>query len=109
MKILVIASGGGHTGYARAVAQYLPFKADFAVPKGDKWSIEVLSEYASRIFEVTKARGPKDGLGALLRNSLKSISESLSLEKYDVVIATGSNHSLFVALTTKLKAQGFSP
>ncbi len=103
MKVLVIASGGGHTGYARAVAQYLPFKVDFAIPKGDRWSAEVLSEYASNVFEITKAREPKDGIGALLRNSAKSFRESLSLGKYDVVIATGSNHSLFVALGTKLK------
>jgi UDP-N-acetylglucosamine:LPS N-acetylglucosamine transferase len=103
LKLLIVASGGGHTGFARAIAEYLPFKADFVVPRGDSWSMEVLKDYASNVYEVMKGRGPKDGMSVLLRNSIKSFRDSFSLNKYDVVIATGSNHSLFVALSQKLK------
>ncbi len=103
LKLLIIASGGGHTGFARAISQYLPFKPDFVIPKGDKWSMELLKDYASNIFQVTKARGPQDGLLTMVKNSFSSLKESFSLEAYDYVIATGSNHSLYVALATKLK------
>ncbi len=47
-RLLVIASGGGHTGFARAVAEYMPFKVDFVIPEGDLNSRNLLSPYAEK-------------------------------------------------------------
>lgn len=101
--LLIIASGGGHTGFARAIAQYLPFKADFVIPKGDFNSLQMIKEYAEEIYEVQKGREPGEGIWKLLLRSTQSISDSIRLPKYKVVIATGSNHSIFPSLIEKMK------
>ena len=102
-RVLIIASGGGHTGFARAIAQFMPFKVDFVVPEGDRQSVEVLKPYANAFYEVVKGREPGEPLSKLLVNLPKAVAQSFALAKYDVVIATGSNHSIFPSLAEKLK------
>ncbi|AWR97859.1 polysaccharide biosynthesis protein [Acidianus sulfidivorans JP7] len=91
--ILIIASGGGHTGFAKSIAEYLPEKVDFVIPKGDEMSKKMIEQYANRIYEVEKFRTPTNSFSAFLFFS--SIFHSLSIRKYKKVIATGSNHSIF--------------
>jgi len=68
-RILIIASGGGHSGFARAIAQYLPFKADFVVPTGDTFTLEMVKPYAERVYYVVKGREPGEPINeALLRH-----------------------------------------
>ncbi|EWG07150.1 MAG: UDP-N-acetylglucosamine, MurG, LPS N-acetylglucosamine transferase [Candidatus Aramenus sulfurataquae] len=98
--ILIIASGGGHTGFARAVAQYLEQRVDFVIPKGDEKSRKILSPYAERIYEVEKGIEPNSFSALKL---LKSLVSSSRIRKYKVVVATGSNHSLFPSFFQFLK------
>ncbi|AEE94365.1 UDP-N-acetylglucosamine, MurG, LPS N-acetylglucosamine transferase [Acidianus hospitalis W1] len=91
--ILIIASGGGHTGFARAIAEYLPYKADFIIPKGDEMSKKMISQFADKIYEVEKFRSPSGNLS--LSSFLLSMIHSAKIRKYKKVIATGSNHSIF--------------
>jgi len=100
-KGLTNSQCGGHTGFARAIAQHMPFKPDFVVPRGDKLSAQIALTNASRIYEVTKWRSPdggSSGLGALI-----ALWESLRISRYDIVLATGSNHSIFPSLVQRLK------
>lgn len=101
--VLIIASGGGHTGFARAIAEYLPFKVDFVIPEGDKSSEELLKPFANKFYYVKKGKEPDQSNLTLLLNLPKILLESLKIGKYRVVIATGSNHSLFPALALKMK------
>ncbi len=102
-RVLIVASGGGHTGFARAIAQFMPFKVDFVIPKGDRQSLEMLKPYANSFYEVVKGREPGESALKLLVNLPRALVESLSLQSYDVVIATGSNHSIFPSFAEKLK------
>ncbi len=98
--ILIIASGGGHTGFARAIAQYLGEKVDFVIPKGDENSRKVLSPYAGKFYEVEKGIEPHS---FSLKGLFKSFISSSRVRKYKVVVATGSNHSLFPSFFQFLK------
>ncbi len=100
--ILIIASGGGHTGFARAVAEYLPYKADFVIPKGDEISKKMISPFADKIYEVEKFRSPSGSFS--LTSFLSSILNSAKIRKYKKVIATGSNHSIFPSFFQFLKS-----
>ncbi len=105
-KIIITASGGGHTGYAVALAQRLKGKADmlFIVPRGDKWTISKVKEYGP-VVEVVKARGPRNSIFKLLARMPKAFLESLSKVKgdYEVIVNTGSNHSIPPTVIGKLK------
>ncbi len=107
-KILIIASGGGHTGYGVALAQRLVERGaevEFLIPRGDTWTRRKVERYGRVAAETTKFMGPRTPLwrgllrapGAVLE-ALRSISDS-----YDVVVSTGSNHSIAAALAAKLK------
>ncbi|QKQ99252.1 polysaccharide biosynthesis protein [Metallosphaera tengchongensis] len=102
-KLLIIASGGGHTGFARAVAEYLPFKADFIIPENDSNSRLLLQPFANRIYEVSKPREPLGSSLSLFSKGLRALSQSLSIPKYKVTLATGSNHSYIPSLVQYLK------
>ncbi len=106
MKVLIIASGGGHTGYAVAVAQYLYGKAriDVVIPKGDSWSRELVKPYADKIIEIPKPRMPSESIyKAFTGMPWAFISSIRNIGKYDVAVATGSNHSLAPAVVAKLR------
>ncbi|AHC51545.1 polysaccharide biosynthesis protein [Sulfolobus acidocaldarius SUSAZ] len=101
--LLIIASGGGHTGFARAIAEYLPFKPDFVIPEDDQFSKDMLLDYARKLYYVKKGKDPGQGNITLMRNFLKIIIESGKIPKYLATIATGSNHSLIPAMLQKIK------
>ncbi|WP_229569148.1 UDP-N-acetylglucosamine--N-acetylmuramyl-(pentapeptide) pyrophosphoryl-undecaprenol N-acetylglucosamine transferase [Saccharolobus caldissimus] len=102
-KILIIASGGGHTGFARAIAQYLPQKVDFVIPTNDSMSKIMIIPYANRIYEVPKGREPGEGNLIFLKRLFSILAKSIKISKYDIVIATGSNHSIFPSFFQYLK------
>ncbi|BFH74125.1 glycosyltransferase [Sulfurisphaera javensis] len=101
--LLIIASGGGHTGFGRAIAEYLPFKPDFVIPEGDRNSESMIKDYARKIYYVKKGKEPNEGNFQLVKNLIKIIKQSSKIEKYKVVIATGSNHSLFPSFVQFIK------
>ena len=106
MNVIITASGGGHTGYAIAIAQRLKGKANimFIVPKNDSWSASKVKEYGNVIY-VKKARGPKDSLFKAFPGLISAFYESLNVlpKGFDIFISTGSNHSVPPAYVAKLK------
>jgi len=105
-RIIITASGGGHTGYAVALAQRLEKKAEmtFIVPENDKWSKSKVEKYGEIIY-VKKARGPKDSLAKAIPGLIKAGIQSLEgiKNKYEVFVSTGSNHSVPPAIAAKTK------
>ena len=105
MKIAITASGGGHTGYAAAIAQRLKGRVDmfFIVPEGDKWSTAKVEKYGEIVY-VKKARGPKDPLWRCIPSLIKAFFQSIErIGHVDIIIATGSNHCVPPAIVAKLK------
>ena len=106
MRILLTASGGGHTGYAISIAQHLVNKAEikFVVPEGDKWTISKVENYGEYL-EVIKGRGPRDPLYKFIPRLLKSFWQSLFRISgdTDLIISSGSNHSIPPAIIGKIK------
>lgn len=100
-KLLIIASGGGHTGFAKAIGTSLPFKADYVIPRGDSFSRLMLSDIANQIFEVPKWREPGERIS--VSKFIRALFQSAKLHKYLLTIATGSNHSLFPSFFQKIK------
>jgi len=109
MKILLTASGGGHTGYAVALAQYLGAKAEimFIAPSQDTWTISKIEKYGKYV-ETLKGRGPRDPYNVFIPRLIRSFWQSLSKVKgdFDVLVSTGSNHSIPPAVIGKIKGLG---
>lgn len=103
MRVLLIASGGGHTGFIRAVLQYLGERSDVVIPKDDVWSREMVREYAENIYEIRKPRMPGESLLYLVSGLPSAFAESFRLDRYDVTVASGSNHSIAPALVSRVK------
>ncbi|MGC9072044.1 MAG: UDP-N-acetylglucosamine--N-acetylmuramyl-(pentapeptide) pyrophosphoryl-undecaprenol N-acetylglucosamine transferase [Acidilobus sp.] len=108
MRALIIASGGGHTGHAVALAERLLERgADigFVIPEGDRWTELKVSELGPIAARTPRFLEPGEGLlpgllrapGAVLR-ALRGVPRG-----YDVVIATGSNHSIAAAVAAWAK------
>jgi len=97
IKVIITASGGGHTGYATALAQRLYGKAKllFIIPRGDSWTRSKIKHYGE-VVEVSKPRGPRDSLVKLLFRMPKAFFESVSkvFRDYDIFVSSGSNHSV---------------
>lgn len=100
-RILILAGGGGHTGFGYALAQRLEGKAfmAFLVPEGDTISYERLSRFG-KVDYLLKPRGAKTPTGAFAYNLAKAIIVSLKkvTSKFDVVVSTGSNFCIPPAL-----------
>ncbi|BCU66985.1 polysaccharide biosynthesis protein [Sulfolobales archaeon HS-7] len=103
LKLLIIASGGGHTGFARAIAQYLPFKADFVIPCNDSTSKKMIEPYADKLVCVTKLRMPNESSLVMIPRTFTALSQSISLDSYQTVVSTGSNHSLLPSLVARIR------
>ena len=105
MRILVIASGGGHTGYGVALAEELRKcgEIDAVIPCGDEWSRRLLEKLVNNIYCVSKLRHPLEPAWKYIVRLPKALYESLKIKKYDVVIATGNNHSLLPSLFQKMR------
>ncbi|RLG91358.1 MAG: polysaccharide biosynthesis protein [Thermoprotei archaeon] len=110
-SILLIASGGGHTGYCRALAERFyeykknySFKLDAVIPCLDKWSKKILEDYVDNIFCINKLRQPYEKHYKMIKNFPIALIQSIKrIKRYDYVIASGSNHSLLPTLIAKLK------
>lgn len=105
-KIVISASGGGHTGYAVALAQRLEGKAEiiFIVPQNDKWS-ELKVKPFGKVFSIKKARGPKDSLIKAIPNLISAFWDSLHVidRSFNIFVSSGSNHSVPPAFAAKLR------
>ena len=106
IRVVITASGGGHTGYAVALAQRLYGKAKllFVVPRGDPWAKSKVKRYGE-IVEVSKPRGPEDSFARLLLRLPKAFFESISRipKDFDIFISSGSNHSVPPAIVAWAK------
>ncbi|OYT56924.1 MAG: polysaccharide biosynthesis protein [Desulfurococcales archaeon ex4484_217_2] len=106
MKLVISASGGGHTGYAVALAQHLQKFSEilFIVPKNDIWSKAKVEKYGRVAYSI-KPRGPRDPLLKSFPKLIYEFYEGLKIipRDFDVFISTGSNHSVPLAYAAKLK------
>jgi len=105
LRIGITASGGGHTGYAVSIAQRLVGAAEivFYVPSGDMWTVSKVKRFGEYV-EVTKPRGPNEGFAKLVRGMPKAVLQSLKhVKDVDVLISTGSNHSIAPAISAWIK------
>jgi len=105
-EVLILAGGGGHTGYAYALAQALEGRVPLSilVPEGDELSEKRMSRFGKAGF-LNKARGPATptlrtaiGLASAFARSLKKVSRSIS-----ALVSTGSNFCIPPALTAWFK------
>ncbi len=93
-RVLILAAGGGHTGYAYALAEKLYRKASlsFLVPQGDSLSAKRLSKFGNVGF-LLKARGPRTPTHVFAVRLVRAFLDSFKQDfrKFDVVVSGGSN------------------
>lgn len=92
--VLILAGGGGHTGYGYALAQRLYGRANlhFLVPKGDVLSQKRLSKFGAVGF-LLKPREAKTPTGEFIPKLAKAFIDAFKEvpSEFDVVVSTGSN------------------
>lgn len=100
-RVLILAAGGGHTGYGYALAQALHTRAllSFLVPKGDLLSERRLSEFGD-VKSLIMGRGPRTPSHEFVVRLAKAFVDAipLDLQSFDVVVSTGSNFCVPPAL-----------
>jgi len=100
-RVLILAGGGGHTGYAYALAQALHNRVSlsFLVPEGDALSEKRLSKFGKVNFLI-KPREPKTPAPVFAVRLAKAFMDSVGqpFHKFDVVVSTGSNFCVFPAI-----------
>ena len=100
-RILILAAGGGHTGYAYALAQALHKRASlsFLVPEGDDLSERRLSKFGKVQFLI-KPRGPKTPTPIFAVRLAKAFRDSVgrAFHEFDVVVSAGSNFCILPAI-----------
>lgn len=93
-QVLILAAGGGHTGYAYALAEALYSKVSlfFLVPEGDALSEKRLRRFGKVEFLI-KPRGPKTPIHIFALRLAKAFIDSarLNFTEFDVVVSAGSN------------------
>ena len=93
-RVLILAGGGGHTGYAYALAQALHKRVSlfFLVPEGDELSERRLSKFGEVHFLI-KPRGPKTPNHIFAVRLAKAFKDSVgkAFHEFDVVVSAGSN------------------
>ncbi len=119
MGVALIASGGGHTGYAIAIAEELVNVLSgepivFIVPRNDYWSISRIIKRIGRVGKkyivvehVVKPRKPLEPWRIFIVRSPRALYDSFRVfervrELVSIVICTGSNHSLYPSIVSKL-------
>ena len=105
-NILILAAGGGHTGYAYALAEELHHKASlsFLVPHGDSLSAKRLSKFGQVRF-LLKAREPKTPNHVFVVRFVKAFLDSFKLDfrQFDVVVSAGSNFCIPPAIVAWMR------
>ena len=100
-RVLILAGGGGHTGYSYALAQALHEKVSlsFLVPEGDTLSERRLRKFGEVGFLI-QPRGPKTPapifMGRLAKAFLNSVGRAF--HEFDVVVSSGSNFCVLPAI-----------
>ena len=101
-KVMILAGGGGHTGYARILAQELHGQAElsFLAPDDDPVSISILEPYGT-IETLIKPRHPTTPSWKFIFRLTKAFGQSKKLIPRDLnaVVSTGSNFCVPPALT----------
>jgi UDP-N-acetylglucosamine--N-acetylmuramyl-(pentapeptide) pyrophosphoryl-undecaprenol N-acetylglucosamine transferase len=102
----MLAGGGGHTGFAYALAQRLDSRASmhFLIPEGDTSSHKRLSKFG-KVDHLLKPRGAKTQTGEFTYNLARALANSLKkvTGDFDAVVSTGSNFCIPPALVAFLK------
>ncbi len=105
-RILILAGGGGHTGFAYALAQRLEDKASvtFLIPEGDTLSRKRLSMFG-KVEYIPKPRGAKTPTDEFTYNLARAFAASMKkvTRDFDAVVSTGSNFCIPPALVAFLK------
>jgi len=105
-KVLILAGGGGHTGYAQILAQEMVSRAElsFLVPDDDPLSRARLEPFG-RVQDLIKPRHPTTPFYRFIPRVLLSSLQSLTRvsREYMVVVSTGSNFCIPPALIARLK------
>lgn len=105
-SVLVLAGGGGHTGYAHILAQNLEGRAElsFLVPDDDPLSRMRLEPFG-RVQTLVKPRHPRTPLHRFITRLFQSFLQSMTRIPGDcsVVISTGSNFCIPPALISWLR------
>ena len=105
LRVLILAGGGGHTGYARILAEALSGKAKllFLAPDDEPISVQRLSPFGD-VGTVTKPRHPTTSLWRFKLRFIKAFFQSFKrLPSADVVVSTGSNFCVPPALVAWLR------
>ncbi len=105
-RVLILAGGGGHTGFAYALAQRLEDKAFmlFLIPEGDTLSHKRLGKFGN-VDYLLKSRGAKTPTNKFTYNLARALANSMKKVKgnFDAVVSTGSNFCIPPALVAFLK------
>ncbi len=105
-RILILAGGGGHTGFGYSLAQRLEDNASmtFLIPEGDSLSRKRLSRFG-KIDYIPKPRGAKTPTGEFTYNLARALATSMKkvTGEFDAVVSTGSNFCIPPALVAFLK------
>jgi UDP-N-acetylglucosamine--N-acetylmuramyl-(pentapeptide) pyrophosphoryl-undecaprenol N-acetylglucosamine transferase len=105
-KILILAGGGGHTGYAQILADELKGRAElsFLSPDDEPISVRRLEGYGP-VRTMTKPRHPTTPALTFMWRLLKAFFESLSRvpSDIDVVVSTGSSFCVPPAIVAWMK------
>lgn len=106
-KVLIVAAGGGHTGYGHSLSRRLHekgVKLYFLVPKGDNLSAERLGEMGPVRF-LTKPLEPKTPSHMFFQGFIQALCESIKLinQNYDAIVCMGSNFCIAPSIVAMLK------
>ena len=105
-RLLILAGGGGHTGFAYALAQALHKEISlcFLAPKGDYLSARRLQKFGEVKF-LTKPRDPDTPTQIFTFRFAKALTESIGLTFRDVdfVVSTGSNFCIPPAIVAWIR------
>jgi UDP-N-acetylglucosamine--N-acetylmuramyl-(pentapeptide) pyrophosphoryl-undecaprenol N-acetylglucosamine transferase len=97
-----MAGGGGHTGFAYALAQRLEDRASmtFLIPEGDTLTQKRLNRFGN-IDYIPKPRGAKTPTGEFVCNLARAFAVSMKkvTRDFDVAVSTGSNFCIPPAFT----------
>jgi len=89
-----MAGGGGHTGYAYALAQNLYGRASitFLAPEEDLLSQRRLSRFGE-VYTLIRPRGPKTSYREFIPRLIRAFPEASKYVSgdYDVIVSTGNN------------------
>ena len=106
VKVILLAGGGGHTGYAYSLAQHLSGKCDLEAfyPQNDELSDKRLSKFAET-KPLVLPRGPKTGMGPFVKGLARSFLQSSKLLKGKyVIVSTGNNFCIPPSLISWTKS-----